>query len=188
MSTWKTREEAYHGTKWGYVVVALVIGIILFLIWTIFAALKGYPFIEYLSPSTGVFIVLVFIFFVLIAGKEAPLALVSNPFILAMLIILPLAAFFMVIGVGTTYLAAGTIILLVLLLILSLKHIIAISASSWFTLVVILTLIVFVSFLFLLGSNIPTANIIIAIIAFLLLVAFFPFAIFIVDLFSLEEE
>ncbi len=36
MSVWKSREEAYHGSKWGYAVVALAIIIVLSLLGSIF--------------------------------------------------------------------------------------------------------------------------------------------------------
>lgn len=36
MSVWKTKDETYHGTKWGYAVVALVIIVILSLLGSIF--------------------------------------------------------------------------------------------------------------------------------------------------------
>ncbi len=36
MSVWKTKDETYHGTKWGYAVVALVIIVVLSLLGSIF--------------------------------------------------------------------------------------------------------------------------------------------------------
>ncbi len=192
--TWKTREETFHGSKWGYVVVALVIFIFLFLIWTVFAALRGYPFIEILPPSTALFFGSIFILYALVtgsvvtAGKMWSLPLAGSPLFVAIITVLAIAAIFVIMGSSAIILAVAAVILLVVLILLAWRSVIAMATSTLATIVLIILVLSYVSILIMLGYSIPTINVIIALIAFALLLIFTPFAIFIIDLFSLEHE
>ncbi len=193
--TWKTREETFHGSKWGYAVVALVIGIILFLMWTIFAALKGYPFIEFLPPSTAVFFGMMFLFYALLGGsvvitggKTWTLSLVGNPFVIAIFTVLGASMLLVLLGGSAMIIAVAAVLLMIILFIFAWRGIIIIAASGLATLVFIVSIVVYISIIVMLGYTIPTVNVIVALLAFVLLLIFVPFAIFIIDLFSYEHE
>ncbi len=195
-ATWKTRDETFHGSKWGYVVVALVILVFLSLIWIIFAALRGYPFVELIPTSTAGLLIIVFGLFMFLAGaKEIFIGgaawsstLAFNPTIIVVFLSLLLATFFFVSGVSGQVMLLMVGIIIIISVILMLKGMLSFLANPWATLLFAFSIMIYVAIVFLVGSSIPTANILIALLAFVLLAAFFPFAIFIIDLFSYEHE
>ncbi|MCD6496056.1 MAG: hypothetical protein J7K54_02180 [Candidatus Aenigmarchaeota archaeon] len=193
--SWKTYDETFHGSKWHLVIVALVILIFLSLIWVIFAALKGYPFAELIpAGSTGMIILIFLLFFALSgkvfisAGSSSAVSLLSNPVSMALVIALVVIAFFLITGMEAWVMFLIVLVIIILTALLSLTGILAVTANLLATLVFAFSIAVYIGIAFLVGSNLPTANIIIAILAFILLVAFFPIAIFLVELFGWEHE
>jgi len=158
MGVWKTREEAYHESKWGYAVVAIVIMIVLSLLGSIFyligEGVKTSGITIDASAAVALWAIIIVIIIILI--------------ILAW-IFSPVYGFFL--GIGELIWAIfSNIYILVLAIILSviLLSVIAVSVSS----------------------NVPISlsSPVIVIILIILLILFIPFAIFIIDLFSLEHE
>jgi hypothetical protein len=62
MSVWKTKDEAYHGTKWGYAVVALVIIVVLSLLGSIFYLIgEGIKTVEFDPVSVVIWVAVIII-------------------------------------------------------------------------------------------------------------------------------
>lgn len=62
MSVWKTKDETYHGTKWGFAVVALVIIVVLSLLGSIFYLLaEGVKTVEFDPVSVVIWVAIVII-------------------------------------------------------------------------------------------------------------------------------
>lgn len=166
-STWKTREETFHGSKWGYVVVILVIAIVLSLLGSIFyligEGIKGMNFDEgtILSYSAVTVLVIVILFILaLVFIKIGWLAMAT------------LIGFFSHIhgflaGIWTVF---NNIYLLVLTIVLTVILLTALSAAIY--------------------TEIPISfsNPLVIGILVVLFILFIPFAIFIIDLFSYEHE
>lgn len=71
MGVWKTKDEAYHGTKWGYAVVALVIIVVLSLLGSIFYLLgEGIKTVEFdpVSVVTWVAVIIIIVIALIILG------------------------------------------------------------------------------------------------------------------------
>jgi hypothetical protein len=164
MAVWKTREEAYHGSKWGYVVVAVVIMLVLSLLGSIFYLIgEGIKSIGF-NPSdiflyVGVIIAVLIVVFIagwlLVKAEWMVMSSVTGFFMFFWKIIWALFS-------NIYMLILGVIITIVLLSALF----ITVSSNVQVTLTSPLTIGVLVA----------------------LLIILFPFAIFIIDLFSLEEE
>ena len=156
MSVWKTREEAYHGSKWGYAVVALVIFIFLSILCSIFyLAGQGIRSMN-LSPTDAL----------LVAAAA--------------------------IGAAAVLLLLAWFVAAVHSFIMNVLKVVWTMFSNFYVLVigVILAIVLFSA---LAGSVIYNLDVTLTsplVIALLLalLILFFPLAIFIIDLFSLEQE
>ncbi len=156
MAVWKTRDEAYHGTKWGYAVVALVIVIVLSLLGSIFYTIGEGMKTTQLEPwavAVWVAVVIVIVIILIILGWA--LSPVYNFF----------AGLWNVIWSLFSNIYLLTVIIILVILLISVMSI-YLSGSAPVSL-----------------SNPIVLGILIAM--FILII---PFAIFIIDLFSLEHE
>jgi len=163
-STWKTKDETYHGSKWGFAVIALVIFIVLSLLGAIFyligEGIKGIqqdPSILFFYSGTTLGLVIIA---VLIAVKIGIVAMTSVTTVLGFIH-----------GI--------------------LGHIWALFYNIYIlVLVIILTIILLVVFFGAVASDMPISfsNPIVIAALVLLLIIFFPFAIFLIDQFSYEHE
>ncbi len=163
-STWKTREETFHGSKWGFVVIALVILIVLSLLGAIFyligegikgAAQDPSGIFFYSGTTLGLVIIAV-----LIAIKIGIIAMTS------------VSSFF-----GFIHGILG--------------HIWALFTNIYLlVLTVILTIVLLVALFGAVASDVQISfsNPIVIAVLVLLLIIFFPFAIFLIDQFSYEHE
>jgi len=165
--TWKTKEETFHGSKWGYVVVVLVIAIVLSLLGSIFYLvgegikgmnLDGGTILSY-SLATVLIIVVLFIL-ALISIKVGWMAMAT------------LVGFFshihgLLAGIWTIF---SNIYMLVLTVILTVVLLLALSVAVY--------------------TEIPISfsNPLVIGILIVLFIIFIPFAIFIIDMFSYEHE
>ncbi|MBN1897087.1 MAG: hypothetical protein JW789_05220 [Candidatus Aenigmarchaeota archaeon] len=166
-ATWKTRDETFHGSKWGYVVVALVIMILLSLLGSIFyligegaknAGVTSESVFTVSAATTGVIIILLVI--ALIAIKVGWLAMAT------------FIVFFTKIHVFLSifWVLFKNIYILVFTLIMIIALVIGLGISAYTNIEISLT-----------------NPLVIGLLIFLLIL-FFPLAIFIVDLFSYEHE
>jgi hypothetical protein len=164
--TWKSREETYHGSKWGYVVVALVILIVLALLGSIFyligQSLKSFSGME---PATIVFY----------TGVGVGVGII-------VLILL----------VKAGIIAAAT----VLYIYTGLKSLILMPIWTLFTNLYILVIVLIISAVLIFAIftavqghvEISLQNPVVIAVLILLFFMFFPLAIFLVDQFSYEHE
>lgn len=167
MSTWKTREETYHGSKWGYVVVAIVIAIVLALLSSIFFLVgEGLRNIEindqtiftYSVGGAVVVIIVIVLLALLIKVGIIALSAVTGVFMLIHKLLMIIWTLF-----SNIYLLVLTVILVVIL-------ILALSVAVYSSV------------------EIDLANPVIIGILIVLLIIFFPFAIFLIDQFSWEHD
>lgn len=170
-STWKTRDETFHGSKWGFVVVALIIAVVISLLGGIFYLIgEGMKSVD-LNPETifsfsalTIAIILIIVFAAILLAKAGIFAIsavsaVFSPFYSALSTIW-----------GFIWTIFANVYILILTIVL-----IAIILTSIATAV---------SF----DIDISFNNPIIIALLIVLLILFFPFAIFIIDLFSYEHE
>jgi hypothetical protein len=155
------REEAPHGTKWGYVVVAVVIMIVISLLGAIF-----YLIGEGIRK----------------ANIEGPAILLYTGIVVVIGIIIALAA----VKVGWMAMATFTGFFTKIW-----SLIWALFSNIYILIIAVVLMVIMISalfFSFVNSADISLANPVVIGILVVLLIAFFPFAIFLIDLFSLEEE
>ena len=165
--TWKTREETFHGSKWGYVVVVLVIAIVLSLLGSIFYLIgEGIKEIDLDGGS-------------ILTYSGVTVAAIVLLFILAIILIkvgwLAYATFIAFFAHIHAFLAGiwsifNNIYLLVLTIVLTVILLTALSAAIY--------------------TEIPISfsNPLVIGILIVLFILFIPFAIFMIDMFSYEHE
>ena len=164
MSTWKTRDETFHGSKWGYVVVFLVIAVVLTLLSSIFYLMgEGLRGMEITEETAGTYflggsaaIVVIFVLLIVFI-KVGILALAT------------VTGFFSAIHGFLTALFTNIYILV-------------------FTVVLIVVLLIALSGAVYANFEINLTNPIVIGILVVLLIIIFPFAIFIIDQFSWEHD
>ncbi len=165
--TWKTREETFHGSKWGYVVVVLVIAIVLSLLGAIFY-LIGEGIKEFDLSDQAIFTYSV-------GGVIGLITILIIVGLLVKIGVIAVAGFTGALMMVHKFLAViwamfNNIYLLVLAVILTVVLLLALSAAVY--------------------TDMPVSfsNPVVIGILIVLFIIFVPFAIFIIDLFSYEHE
>jgi hypothetical protein len=164
--TWKHREETYHGSKWGYAVVALVIVVFLALLGSIFYILgQGIKSMSGMEPATIVFY----------TGVGVGVGVLVIIVLVKLGIIAAATVMFVYTGLKTLILAPiWTLFTNIYLLIVVL---------------IIAAILVFAMFTAAQGHvEISLANPVVIVVLAVLLILFFPLAIFLIDQFSYEHE
>lgn len=170
-ASWKTRDETFHGSKWGYVVVALVIIAVLALLGSIFYLmgegmknmnLDSQAIFSYSALTVIIILLIVFALFMLAKVGIIAISVVSGIFS-------PLYAFLAWIW-GIIWTLFSNVYLLVLTVAL---------------IVIIITGLVMAVTA---QVEINLTNPLVIGLLIVLLILFFPFAIFLIDLFSYEHE
>ena len=171
MGVWRTRDETYHGSKWGYMVVAVVLLIVMSLLGSIFYLIgEGIRSLHVDSDSVliylGIIIIAVFILIILalICIKAGWLAYAT------------FLAFFT--HFYNFFLAIWNVIWALF------KNVYVLVVGAVLAILLIATVALAVTS----NLQISLANPLVIAVLIFLLVMFFPFAIFIIDLFSLEHE
>ncbi len=163
-STWKTYDETWHGSKWGYVVVAAVILIVLSLLGSIFyligQGIKG----------TGIDAAAVFTW----TGIGA--------IILFLIIVIALKAG--ILAMATLMGALGHVHGFLNIFWVLFKNVYILAVAS----VLVVALILALAGSAVAGIDISLTNPLVIGLLIVLLIIFFPLAIFLVDLFSYEHE
>ena len=165
--TWKTRDETFHGSKWGYAVIALVIAIVLSLLGAMFYLIgEGIRSMD----LDGDVITTYVLYIVIIAIVLFVIALIFVG--VGWMAMGTLTGFFMHIHafLGLIWTLFNNIYLLVLTIILTIVLVVALSAAVY--------------------SEMPISlsNPIVIGILIVLFIIFIPFAIFLIDMFSYEHE
>jgi hypothetical protein len=162
--TWKTTDEAFHGSKWGYAVVALVIVIVLSLLGAIFYLLgEGIRGLD-IDPASIIF---------------------SSGTAVGIIIII------LIVVVKIGIIAAATVTGFLEFIHAILSRIWTLFSNIYLLILTIVLTLILLSSLFVVVYNefpISLSNPLVIGILLLLLIIFFPFAIFLIDLFSYEHE
>lgn len=173
MATEKSREEIWHGSKFGFIVIALVILIVISLLGSIvFLIGEGIKSID-VGIDAGTF----FFWALLIVGLIVLLVIIALIFVKAGLIAMSalthffshIFGFFTWIGSIFSSLFSNIYILVVA--------------------IIVIIILVFAVAMAVTGNvSVDLTNPVTVVVLIVLLILFFPFAIFLIDLFSLEHE
>ena len=124
MSTWKTRTEAYHGTKWGYAVIALVIVCFILILGVLMLSIQGkMPILNISAWALLLIVVVILIFLYLTIGSTlVSLSIAASKYLAIVLILAAILLTINILLVGTSI---SNIVLIVLCIALLIVFIIA---------------------------------------------------------------